>query len=149
MMKNSTITTRRGLLFYGMTYQVFAIDLFKSRHVIAMKSCKTPIYPSGKDIEKTSRRFSMKFLIGVMNSNCARDFLLANRRSNLNLYPDDWKQLPIPDVSPEQQTPIVELVDKILAAKRKGLERKVTRLEKKLDKKVSVLYGVEDEEGDE
>jgi len=26
------------------------------------------------------------------------DFLRANRRSNINLYPDDWKQLPIPDV---------------------------------------------------
>ena len=53
---------------------------------------------------------------------------------NLNLYPDDWKQLPIPDVSPEQQAPVIALVDKILAAKRKGFKRKVARLEKKLDK---------------
>lgn len=107
---------------------------------------QNPNLPKREDLEKTSRRFSMKFLIGVMNSNCARDFLLANRRSNLNLYPDDWKQLPIPNVPPEQQTPIIELVDKILAAKPKGLERKVIRLEKKLDKLVSALYGVEDEE---
>ena len=103
---------------------------------------QNPNLPKRKDIEKTSRRFSMKFLIGVMNSNCARDFLLANRRSNLNLYPDDWKQLPIPDVPPEQQVPIIALVDKILAAKRKGLERKVVRLEGKLDELVSRLYGV-------
>ena len=101
-----------------------------------------PDLPKREDLEKTSRHFSMKFLIGVMNSSCARDFLLANRRSNLNLYPDDWKQLPIPNVPPEQQVPIVELVDKILAAKRKGFERKVSRLEKKLDREVSKLYGI-------
>ena len=105
-----------------------------------------PELPKREELEKISRHFSMKFLIGVMNSSCARDFLLANRRSNLNLYPDDWKKLPIPDVSPKQQAPIVVLVDKIFDAKQKGLERKVARLEKKLDKEVSALYGVEDSE---
>ena len=108
-----------------------------------------PELPKREDLEKISRHFSIKFLIGVMNSSCARDFLLANRRSNLNLYPDDWKRLPIPDVLPEQQAPVIALVDKILAAKRKGFERKVSRLEKKLDKKVSMLYGVEYKESDE
>ena len=81
-----------------------------------------------------------------MNSNVARNFLRANRRSNIHIYPNDWKKLPIPDVTPEQQAPIIALVDKILAAKQKGFERKVARLEKKLDKLVSALYGVEDEE---
>ena len=98
--------------------------------------------PQREELEKVSRRFAAKFLIGVMNSTVARDFLRANRRSNLNLYPDDWKKLSIPDVSPEQQVPIVELVDKILAAKRKGLERKVARLENKLDREVFQLYGL-------
>lgn len=93
--------------------------------------------------------FCQVFLIGIMNSSFARDFLLANRRSNLNLYPDDWKKLPIPDVSLEVQTPVIELVDKILAAKQKGFERKVSRFEKKLDKEVSALYGVEDTESNE
>ncbi len=102
-----------------------------------------------EEVEIASRRFSMKFLIGVMNSCCARDFLQANRTCKLNLYPKDWKQLPIPDVTSEQQAPIIALVDKILAAKRKGFERKVARLEKKLDKEVSLLYGIEDEEHDE
>ena len=101
-----------------------------------------PDLPQREELEKISSRFSVKFLIGVMNSTVARDFLRANRRSNLNLYPDDWKKLPIPDVSLEQQAPIVELVDKILDAKRKGLERKVARLEKKLDIAVSQLYGL-------
>ena len=110
---------------------------------------KRPDLPLREELERTSRQFSIKFLLGVMNSTVARDFLRANRRSNIHIYPDDWKQLPIPDVSPEQQVPIVALVDKILDAKRKGLERKVARLEKKLDKEVSALYGIVNEEGDE
>ena len=107
-----------------------------------------PLLPRREELEKISHRFSMKFLLGVMNSTTARNFLRRNRRSNISLYPDDWKKLPIPDVPPEQQAPVVALVDKILTAKRKGLERKVVRLEKKLDEEVSLLYGVKDEEGD-
>ncbi len=107
---------------------------------------QNPNLPKREDIEKISRHFSIKFLIGVMNSSCARDFLLANRRSNLNLYPDDWKKLPIPDVSPEQQAPIVALVDKILDAKRADLEADVSDLENEIDKQVYALYGLTDDE---
>ena len=105
-----------------------------------------PDLPQREELEKISSRFAMKFLLGVMNSaTVARDFLRANRRSNLNLYPDDWKKLPIPDVSPEQQAPIVALVDKILDAKRKGLERKGgLALKRNWIKKVSKLYGIDD-----
>ncbi|RKU21112.1 hypothetical protein C6503_05215 [Candidatus Poribacteria bacterium] len=103
-----------------------------------------PNLPQREKLEKISSQFSLKFLLGVMNSTVVRDFLRVNRRSNIHIYPDDWKQLPIPDVSPKQQAPIVELVDKILAAKRKGLQKKVSRLEKKLNKKVSALYGIDD-----
>ncbi len=101
-----------------------------------------PNLPKREELEEISTRFDLKFLLGVMNSSFSYDFLRANRRSNIHIYPDDWKQLPIPDVSPEQQAPIIALVNKILNAKRKGIERKVSRLEKKLDKEVSALYGV-------
>jgi len=72
--------------------------------------------PKREELEKTSRRFAVKYLLGVMNSSAARDFLRANRRSNIHLYPDDWKKLPIPDVPPGQQQPIVALVDQVLTA---------------------------------
>ena len=61
--------------------------------------------PQREDLEKISPRFAVKFLLGVMNSATAHDFLRANRRSNIHLYPDDWKKLPIPDVPLEQQEP--------------------------------------------
>ena len=83
-----------------------------------------------------------------MNSAAAHDFLRAHRRSNIHLYPDDWKQLPIPDVSPEQQEPIIELVDQILDAKRVDPNTDVSDLEKRIDQIVYLLYGLTPEEID-
>ena len=106
---------------------------------------RRPDLPQREELEDTSRRFAVKFLLGVMNSTTARDFLRANRRSNIHLYPNDWKKLPIPDVSPEQQEPIVKLVDQILDAKRTDPDADVSELENKIDRRVSNLYGISEE----
>ena len=105
-----------------------------------------PDLPQREELEDTSRRFAVTFLLGVMNSTAARDFLRAHRRSNIHLYPDDWKQLPIPDVVPEQQEPIIELVDQILAAKRTDPDTDVSDLENEIDQIVYLLYGLTPEE---
>ena len=101
-----------------------------------------PDLPQREELEDTSRCFAVKFLLGVMNSTAARDFLRAQRRSNIHLYPDDWKQLPIPDVPPEEQEPIIELVDQILATKRTDLDADVSDLENEIDQIVYLLYGL-------
>lgn len=103
--------------------------------------------PSREQFEDNSRRFSTKFILACLNSTPAREFLRANRRSNTDLYPDDWKQLPIPDVTPEQQAPIVALVDKILTAKRAKPDADVTVLEREVDRLVTVLYGIGEGQG--
>ena len=105
-----------------------------------------PDLPQREELEDTSRRFDVKFLLGVMNSTAARDFLRAHRRSNIHLYPDDWKRLPIPDVLPEQQAPIVELVDQILDAKRTDPDADVSELENEIDEIVYLLYDLIPEE---
>lgn len=66
---------------------------------------------------------------------------VAHRRSNIHLYPDDWKKLPIPDVSPQQQQPIVALVEQILTAKRANSSADITALESELDHAIALLYG--------
>lgn len=83
----------------------------------------------------------MKYLLAVMHSSSARAFLRAHHRSNIHLYPDDWKQLPIPDVPPEQQKPIVALVDQMLTAKRANPQADLTVLEADLEARVAALYG--------
>jgi adenine-specific DNA-methyltransferase len=105
-----------------------------------------PDLPKREELEETSRRFSVKFLLAVMNSSAARDFLRANRRSNIHLYPDDWKKLPIPDVPPATQQPIVALVDQILTAKRKNPNADISAREREIDEQVCALYGLTPEE---
>ena len=98
--------------------------------------------PKREVLEETSSNFSVKYLLAVMNSSVARDFLRANRRSNIHLYPDDWKKLPIPEVTAEQQAPIIVLVDKILSTLNADHNASVSDLEKEIDRLVSDLYGI-------
>ncbi len=103
--------------------------------------------PRREELEKTSRRFEVKYLLAVINSSVARDFLRANRRNNVQLYPDDWKKLPIPHVDAKAQTPIVNLVDKILAAKRADPKAEIAALEREVDGLVTGLYGIDRQAG--
>ncbi|MFH1742586.1 MAG: Eco57I restriction-modification methylase domain-containing protein, partial [bacterium] len=105
-----------------------------------------PDLPKREELEITSRRFAVKYLLGVMNSTVARDFLRANRRSNIHLYPDDWKKLPIPDVDPAMQATIVKLVNRILAAKEADPAIDASALEREIDRMVYALYGLTEEE---
>ena len=105
-----------------------------------------PDLPKREDLEETSRCFAVKYLHGVMNSAAASDFLRANRRSNTDLYPDDWKKLPIPDVDTASQAPIVTLVAKILAVKCADPNADVSSLEAEIDKLVYALYGLTHQE---
>ena len=75
-----------------------------------------------------------------MNSEIAREFLTNIRRSKLHLYPDDWKQLPIPIATPEQQAPIIALVEQVLAAKAAG--QPTAALEADIDALVAARYGL-------
>ena len=97
--------------------------------------------PAREKLEAKSRCFNVKYLLAVMNSSVARHFLCANRRSNIHLYPDDWKKLPIPDVPAERQAPIVAIVDQILTVKLANQNADITALETEVDRLVSELYG--------
>lgn len=104
---------------------------------------KRPDLPLREDLEETSNRFRLKFLLGVMNSSAAREFLLANRRSNIHLYPDDWARLPIPDCTDAEQAEVARIVDAILTAKKPDIAADVRAEEEDLDRVVRSLYGIQ------
>jgi adenine-specific DNA-methyltransferase len=91
-----------------------------------------------EDLEELSRRFNLKYILAVMNSSWARDYLRSRRRSNIHLYPDDWKPLPIPIVSRDIQDVIAGKVDEILKALKKG--QNIGKLEEEVDTMISELY---------
>jgi hypothetical protein len=66
---------------------------------------------------------------------------VTNCRSNIHLYPDDWKNLPIPDASPQQQQPIVALVSRFSRQSTPTPNADITAHESGLDHAVASLYG--------
>jgi type I restriction-modification system DNA methylase subunit len=87
-----------------------------------------------------------KYLLAVLNSSAIRCFWTNKFKDDRQTFPkikgEYLKQLPIPRVSRSKQAPIVELVDRILAAKRVDLGADAGTLEQEIDQMVYDLYGL-------
>jgi len=101
-----------------------------------------------EDRERVSQQFQPKYLLAIMNSSFARDWLASRRRSKIHIYPDDWKPLPIAPLPLEAQQEFVRLVDAILAEfAQHGYPlpaesaARVAELEREIDARVARLYG--------
>ena len=110
---------------------------------------------SRMEIEEKSKNFNLKFLLAILNSNFASKYLNNIRRHRLKsyFYPDDFRRLPIADVSENEQSILVSCVDNILDITKdedylENLEKqtKVKTLEKKIDQIVYQLYGLNEKE---
>jgi hypothetical protein len=101
------------------------------------------------ELEKLSQQFAPKYLLAVMNSKFAREWLSTRKQHKIHFYPNDWKQLPIAPLPKEQQQEFVRLVDAILAEyERHGYPlppdaaERVAELEREIDERVAGAYGV-------
>ncbi len=130
-----------GFVLWHNLHDVYNNSLKKVARYYAERP-KRPDLPIREDLERISKNFSLEYLLAIMNSSVAKDFLRSNRRSNIHLYPDDWKKLPIPMVTQEQQQPIIDLVNQILAAKSADPDADTSALEAKIDNLVNHLYGI-------
>lgn len=105
------------------------------------------------DLEHISTDFDLKYVLGIINSKFAAHFLNGIRRHRMKnyFYPDDYRKLPIPKVSPKEQEGISLLVDQILSLTSQpdfGASQKAQQLdiEGQIDQQVYRLYGLSDEE---
>ena len=98
------------------------------------------------DMENLSKSVDLRYLLGIMNSKYANVLLSNIRGGDFNIYPEYIRNIPIPTATKEQQKPIIDLVDKILAAKKADATSDTTALERKIDELVYKLYGLTDEE---
>ena len=93
-----------------------------------------------------AKKFNYKYLLGVLNSGLTNWYFCNFLSDNLNFYPNHAKELPIPDVTSEQQSQIIALVDKILKAKAADPNADTSNLENEIDKLVYCLYDLTDDE---
>jgi methylase of polypeptide subunit release factors len=89
-----------------------------------------------EELEERSRDFTAKYLVAVMNSSYANEWLVKTRRNKMHIFPDDWKPLPIPTATKAQQDKIVRLVDKVIVSDN---PKHIADLEAEIDERVHQL----------
>lgn len=100
-----------------------------------------------ENMEKLSKTVDLRYLLGVMNSKYASVLLDTIRGTgNIDINPEYIRNIPIPSASKEQQNPIIDLVDKILAAKKADNSANTSAMEAEIDRFVYELYGLTEEE---
>ena len=112
-----------------------------NEEVYLLNSAYFLLPPSGMD---------SKFLLGVLNSRAIR-FYLGLVAETSGMGTSRWinnyvKDFPIPVVATEQQAPIIQLTDQILAAKRTDPDVDFTALENEINQVVYSLYNLTPEE---
>ena len=101
---------------------------------------------SREDMEKLSETVDLRYLLGVMNSKYASVLLTNNRGGDYHITPEHIRNIPIPSATSVQQKPIIDLVDKILAAKRANPQADTSKEEAEIDRLVYALYGLPEDE---
>ena len=96
--------------------------------------------------KKFAEQFSYEFLLGVLNSRLINWYFQSFLSESLHFYPNDAKQLPIPNATLEQQKPIVQLANRILDTKRTTPDADTSALENDIDQLVYSLYDLIAEE---
>ncbi len=96
-----------------------------------------------KDMVEYSQSIDLRYLLGVLNSKYASVLLTNIRGGDYHIYPEHIRNLPIPQISEEDQAPFIDLVDIILAKKEKGEDTTIE--ENKIDRMVYELYGLTEE----
>ena len=110
------------------------------------------------NVEKNSEKFNLKYLLGIINSKFVSYFLRSRMRGKIDIYPDDWKEIPIKIPSKLQEQKIVGLVEQMLELQKKlhkekvsgnvkeQLEQKIKNVDYEIDEEVYKLYGLDKDE---
>ena len=124
-----TIDTEKLVHNHSLIACVLWKDLYGVENKSIASSIKKFSTMSREDMEELSKTVELRYLLGVMNSKYASVLLTNLRGGDYHIYPEHIRNIPIPSVTLEQQEPIIALVDKILAAKKKI--RRQTQAKKK------------------
>lgn len=138
---------------YGL-HRAREVRFFKGEKIVSLRKCVDKPCFSYSDFDcyvpamyyviKTSR-WNMKFLTGILNSSLIAYWLRKKGKmqgSNYQVDKEPLKNIPLPLVTTDQQQPIIDLVEQILAAKKQDTQADTSELEKKIDLLVYHLYNL-------
>jgi type I restriction-modification system DNA methylase subunit len=96
-------------------------------------------------ISKPESGYYLKFILAIFNSTLINHWY-RNHFPNVNINPNDFREIPIRITNAKEQALFTTLVDRILAAKAKDAEADVSKLEREIDELVYALYGLTQDE---
>jgi hypothetical protein len=96
-------------------------------------------------ISKPESGYDLKFVLAIFNSALINHWY-RNHYPNVNINPNDFREIPIRVANSKEQAPFIKLVDRILAAKAKDADANVSKLEREIDELVYALYALTPEE---
>lgn len=132
---------------------------FSQEKVVAPQRCRRnlfgyndiPWYASA-DVYFITRKdagFSLKYILALLNSKLYFLWLYHKGKRKgemLELYQQPLTEIPVKRVSVKEQNPFVDIVDRILTAKKRNSEADTTTWEREIDQLVYELYGLTNEE---
>ena len=148
------LTTKKNLIgFYQDEPKVLIRRIISRQDRLTVAYCNEKLVFK-KDINPfipNDKIFDAKYLTGILASKFISFIYL---KSSSIATKDDFRQttlselrkLPIPKANEKEQLEMINIVDKIIAAKIKDLHADTSKLEKQIDKLVYKLYGLTDEE---
>ena len=95
--------------------------------------------------ESLKKEYPLKYILALLNSTLI-NYIFRTLFLNKDIYKYQLEQIPIPVVSNKEQQPIINLVDKILAAKQVDSKTDTSEWERQIDKLVYDLYGLDETE---
>ncbi len=96
-----------------------------------------------------TNKLNLKYLTALLNGKLVKFWLNHKGKkqgNNFQVDAEPLSQIPLMEVSEKEQKPFIELIDKILAAKKKDQQADTSELETKIDQMVYKLYGLTNEE---
>lgn len=97
-------------------------------------------YPRREALEERSLFYDHKLILACINSSFISDYLSKHRRSRIHIYPDDWRDIPIPKCSVSQRDAIVSTVRELLASIRSEDIFGASQIDNDLARMVDELY---------
>jgi len=113
------------------------------------------------ELEENSLKYDLKYILAILNSKFARFYLNTIRRHRIEyyFYPDDFKKLPIKQISKDKQKIFSSLVEQIISLKKEidnkniekinekiKAEKEIIKIDLKIDSLVFKLYNLNEEE---
>lgn len=92
-------------------------------------------------IAKPGSGYELKYILAIFNSSLI-NLWYRNHFPNVNINPNDFRQIPVRIADKDKQALLLGLVDKVLAAKDRNPSADTSALEQQIDSQIYRLYGL-------